>query len=85
MEAYLLQKKLEAKKIKLSLTKEAKAFLLSKGFSKEYGAREMDRAIHSNLTTLLTKEMLFGSLKNPGKAKIVVKEDKLQIKTTPIE
>ncbi len=81
----ILQKKLEAKKIKLSLTKEAKAFLLSKGFSKEYGAREMDRAIHSNLTTLLTKEMLFGSLKNPGKAKIVVKEDKLQIKTTPIE
>lgn len=72
-----LQTKLKNKNIHITISEEAHKLLLTKGFSKEYGAREMDRTIHSYLTTLLTKEILFGSLKDGGDAHIEVHEEKL--------
>ena len=75
----ILKKKMKAKGITLTLSNEAHAFLLKKGFSKEYGAREMDRVIRAHLTTLLNKEVLFGSLKGAKKAKVILKDEKLTI------
>ncbi len=75
----ILKKKMKAKGITLTLSNEAHAFLLKKGFSKEYGAREMDRVIRAHLTTLLSKEVLFGSLKGAKKAKVILKDEKLTI------
>ena len=65
-----LEAKLTAKGVTLQLTDEAAERLLSWGFTKEYGAREMDRIIGQRLKPLLMKEMLFGKLKKGGKAKI---------------
>ena len=61
-----LQAKLTAKNVSMTLTDEAFAHLLDKGFTREYGAREMDRVISSELKPLLMREILFGQLKNGG-------------------
>ena len=68
----LLQTKLAAKNVTLSLSAEARDLLLTKGFTPEYGARELDRVIGSMLKPLLMKAILFGKLKNGGKAEITV-------------
>ena len=65
-----LQDKLTAKQVEMTLTDEAFALLLSEGFTLEYGAREMDRVIAQRLKPLLTREILFGSLKQGGKITI---------------
>ena len=61
-----LQEMLTPKGVTLRLGKKAHEQLLSEGYSKEYGAREMDRVIHSRLKTRLVREILFGSLKQGG-------------------
>ena len=55
--------KLELKKIKMKVTEGAKNYLLEKGFTKEYGARELDRVIQHELKRKLMKELLSGKLK----------------------
>ena len=61
---------LDAKNVKLQLGKQAREQLLAEGYSQEYGAREMDRVIHSRIKTKLVHEMLFGKLKQGGTLKI---------------
>jgi ATP-dependent Clp protease ATP-binding subunit ClpA len=61
-----LQEKLTAKKVTLTLKDETFAALLKEGFTKEYGAREMDRVINQRLKPQLMREILFGSLKEGG-------------------
>ncbi len=65
-----LQEKLTTRKVEMTLTDEAFEYLLKEGFTKEYGAREMDRVITGRLKPLLMKEILFGSLKKGGKVTI---------------
>ena len=60
-----LQTKLSAKNVTLHLSAEARE-LLTKGFTPEYGARELDRVIGSMLKPLLMREILFGKLKKGG-------------------
>jgi ATP-dependent Clp protease ATP-binding subunit ClpA len=61
-----LRSRIKARKITLELTQQATDELLRRGFSPQYGAREIDRVINSTINPLLTKEILFGSLKNGG-------------------
>ena len=61
-----LQEKLTAKKVTLTLKDKTFAALLKEGFTKEYGAREMDRVINQRLKPQLMREILFGSLKDGG-------------------
>lgn len=65
-----LDERLSAKGVTMSLTPAAHAFLLEKGYTLQYGAREMDRVIQGSLNPLLMREMLFGSLKDGGKITI---------------
>ena len=64
----LLDDKLEAKNVFVDMTDAAREQLLKWGFTKEYGAREMDRVIGNRLKPLLMKALLFGKLKKGGKA-----------------
>ena len=50
----------------MRLSDDARRLLLDKGFTHEYGAREMDRVIAQMLKPLLMREILFGRLKNGG-------------------
>ena len=61
-----LDEKLAAKGVSLSLTDTAFEQMLKWGYTKEYGAREMDRVIGNRLKPLLVKALLFGKLKKGG-------------------
>jgi len=74
-----LQEKLSAKKVEMSLSNDTFEYLLNEGFTKEYGAREMDRVITGKLKPLLMREILFGSLKKGGKIQIKIADSKLSI------
>ena len=69
-----LQQKLAAKNVTIDIEGKAEEWLLAKGFTTEYGAREMDRVIARYLKPLLMHEILFDSLKKGGNAKIVIND-----------
>ena len=74
-----LQEKLSARKVQLTLSDEARRWLLKKGFTKEYGAREIDRVISHDVKPLLMRELLFGQLQHGGTAQLKVEADALSI------
>jgi ATP-dependent Clp protease ATP-binding subunit ClpA len=73
------QEKLDAKHVQLELTDAAYTWLLEKGFTPEYGAREMDRVVAQYLKPLLMKAILFGKLKKGGEALVDAQNDALMI------
>lgn len=75
-----LNAKLAAKSVSITLTDEAHQHLLKNGYSKEYGAREMDRVIQQQLKTMLMREILFGKLKKGGEATVDLQNGTLTIK-----
>lgn len=75
-----LDVKLQAKNVTMTLADDAREFLLSKGFTQQYGAREIDRTIQRYVNPILMKEILFGSLRKGGKITI----DKAMLKKNDI-
>lgn len=55
-----LKERLKDKEIRLVIDKSAYRMLLKEGFSKEYGAREIERVLNSRITPMLMREILFG-------------------------
>ena len=70
-----LSERLAAKNVTMNLTDEARQYLLKKGFTPQYGAREMDRTIQQELTPLLMDEILFGSLTKGGEINVTLSPD----------
>ncbi|WP_297329021.1 AAA family ATPase [uncultured Bacteroides sp.] len=75
-----LRQKLAARQVEMELSSEAQDWLLEQGFTKEYGAREIDRVIASQLKPLFMREILFGSLKTGGKVRVEMEENKLKLR-----
>ncbi len=65
-----LNKRLKQKQLSLSLTDEAKDFVIDTAFDPIYGARPLKRFIQSNIETLVAKEIIGGSL-NPDDVLLV--------------
>jgi ATP-dependent Clp protease ATP-binding subunit ClpA len=59
---------LSKRNVAISYTDELKRFVLNKGISTEYGARELIRVIDREIKPMLVDEVLYGSLKNGGEA-----------------
>lgn len=78
-----LQEKILSKGITLSITDEAKAFLLEQGFDKVYGARPMKRAITRYLENPLSSQILRNIIKANTRVQLTFKEGdtELTIKT----
>lgn len=74
---------ISAKKVKINLTKKAIAKLISLGYSTEFGARNIKRTIKDNINLKLSKEMLFGDLKNGGTANIDFNGSEFEFKFIP--
>ena len=72
-----LDERLATRKVTVTLTEKAHLLLMREGYSRQYGAREMDRAIQLHLKSLLMREILFGSLKNGGHATVTASDNKL--------
>ena len=56
----------------------AKQWLVDKGFDKNMGARPLARVMADNIKKPISKEILFGRLRNGGAVMITVKDDKLE-------
>lgn len=84
MASLILDKKLRrmadmlaAKNVTMTVEDDARQLLLDKGFTTEYGARELERVTGSMLTPLLTRELLFGRLTKGGTVTVRVKDGQL--------
>jgi len=73
-----LEEQLKEKNILIVATPRAKKYLAEKGYSKELGARVMQRVISDEVKTPLSDEILFGRLKNGGTVKIDYKKKALE-------
>lgn len=61
-----LNERADARNVFVEVTKEAKAKLLDLGYDEKMGARPMERAIQENITKNISREILFGHLKDGG-------------------
>lgn len=75
----LLIEKLISKNITLNVTKECKEEIKRRGISEEYGAREIQRVIHSEIKPLLVDQILFGKLKKGGNCKLNYRNELFQL------
>lgn len=64
------------KNIQISFSKKVESFILEKGVSAEYGAREINRIVEGEMKPILVDEILFGHLSKGGSCKIDVKDNK---------
>ncbi|RRD54975.1 AAA family ATPase [Campylobacter rectus] len=76
---------LAEKKVVLKASAEAKKYLWQKGYSKEFGARNLKRLVQDEISTKLSDEILFGALKNGGVANITLKNGELAFKFEAIK
>ena len=65
-----LETTLKGKKVSLTITAEAMAWIAKKGYSKEFGARPLVRVIQEWIGDKLASEILFGALKGGGRVDI---------------
>lgn len=84
LEVSKLQKRLDRKNIKLELSKEAKEFLVEKGYQPEMGARPLRRAVEQGLEDPLA-EMLLRNPNFTATFKVVVKDNALAFETSEPE
>lgn len=74
-----LTARLAEKQLKLTLTDEAVAFIVEKGYDPVYGARPLKRYMQHTLETMLAKSILAGGFAVGDSIAVTVKEDKLVV------
>ncbi|MBP1628124.1 MAG: ATP-dependent Clp protease ATP-binding subunit ClpA [Holophagaceae bacterium] len=77
-----LQVLLDEKKVTLQVSPKLRDWLADKGYDPAFGARPMARLVEEQLKRPLADEILFGKLQKGGKAKLDLKEDKVQIRVS---
>ncbi len=75
-----LEKRLEEKGLKLSITAEAKALAIEKGYDPVYGARPLKRFLQSRIETLLARTMLSRDLQTGACLEVGVEGESFTIK-----
>ncbi len=78
-----LDAQLNEKKVFLELTPRARKYLAEKGYDPTFGARPMARLIQQEVKRPLADEILFGSLKDGGKATIDEENGELRLSFEP--
>ncbi len=77
-----LNARLESQNVFIDVSNEALLFLTEKGYSEEFGARNMSRAIDEYIASPLVDEVLFGKLSKGGKVKVSLKGDEIVLACT---
>ncbi len=67
------------KKVELEVDKEAADLVKKKGVSAEFGARQIERVIQSEIKPLLVDEILFGKLKGGGRCRLSATEGEFRL------
>ena len=65
------------KNIKVTISDETLDYLVEKGFNKKMGARPLQRVIDKEIKRPLSRQLLFGKLKDGGNVNITVQDDAL--------
>jgi ATP-dependent Clp protease ATP-binding subunit ClpA len=78
-EVGLLQKTLEEKRITLSLSDEARAWLADNGYKPEFGARPMARLVETSIKRPLAEAILFENVREGGTVRVNVGTDGLEL------
>ncbi len=74
-----LKQQVNQKNIQITLSDDALEYLVDKGYDRKMGARPLQRLIDKQIKKPLSKEMLFGKLKNGGKCEISCTDNLLGI------
>lgn len=74
-----LEKLLRKRNVEFLADACARALIKKKGISAQYGAREIERVIRSDIKPLLVDEILFGRLKNGGKCVLTASEEAFRL------
>ncbi len=77
-----LNKRLASQKVSIMISDQALEFLTEKGYSKEFGARNISRIVDEHIASPLVDEVLFGKLAKGGKVKVSLKGGVLNISCT---
>jgi ATP-dependent Clp protease ATP-binding subunit ClpA len=72
-----LEEQLRERRVAITLTEDARAWLAVKGYDKVFGARPLARVVQTNVRDPLTDQILFGALEHGGTATIGVVDDQL--------
>jgi len=72
-----VQAQLDHKAVALEVSKEARLWLVTKGYDKKMGARPMTRVIQEELKKPMANELLFGALSQGGTVNVTIKGDEL--------
>jgi ATP-dependent Clp protease ATP-binding subunit ClpA len=67
------------KGVTIDLSADARAWLARKGFDRAFGARPMARLIERVVKKPLSEMLLFGSLREGGRVRIVVEGDEIRL------
>ncbi|MCU0819346.1 MAG: ATP-dependent Clp protease ATP-binding subunit ClpA [Beijerinckiaceae bacterium] len=70
-----LEAQLADRHVTISLTDEARAWLVENGYDEQMGARPMARLIQTAIKTPLADEVLFGKLKGGGVVRVTTREE----------
>ena len=73
-----LETRLKSKKIELVLEDSARRYLAEKGFDRNYGARPIRRLIETEISHVLSNEILFGRLAGGGSVRISAGDEGLK-------
>ena len=76
-----LGERAQERNLHIELSGAARAFLLEKGFSNDFGAREMRRAVQRHLESPLAESMVSGAVPSRGKVVADLDGDKLAFRT----
>ena len=74
------RKQLQEKSIDIDVSEKCLKWLAHKGYSPEFGAREISRLVQTKIKSFFVDEVLFGNLSNGGKAYIDIENDDISVK-----
>lgn len=74
-----LKKLLQKKNVEMAVDADAKLLIKKKGISTEYGAREIERVIQSEVKPLFVDEILFGKLRQGGKCTLAAADGQFRV------
>ena len=69
----LVQKRLDDRRIKLTLDSAARSYLAKEGFDADFGARPLKRLLQKAILDTLADKIIRGELKDGGKVKVNIK------------
>jgi ATP-dependent Clp protease ATP-binding subunit ClpA len=72
-----LKTQVKDKNIDITISDEALDYLVNKGFNRKMGARPLQRVIDNDIKRPLSRQLLFGELKDGGKCNIDVANNEL--------